>query len=152
VPREQAAAVALGLKLTYKLPLLVQTAGEAVDNLAEVEVGSCSEQRARSLLDTAAALAARTVKKQRIADGLDNTVDDGGASSGNDALAFVFAGPSGAGKSTFISRPFAKLPDVFDFSVSRTTRKPREGETDGVEYSFTTPEEFQRMIEADDSF
>jgi guanylate kinase len=145
VPREQAAAIVLGL-LTYKVPLLAQTAGEAVDSLAEVEVGTGTT----GMLGTAAALAARTVKKQRIADGLDNTVDDGSASSGNGAFVFVFAGPSGAGKSTLISRLFAKFPDVFDFSVSHTTRKPRESETEGVEYSFTTPEEFQRMIEADE--
>ncbi|KAK5465142.1 guanylate kinase [Exophiala xenobiotica] len=58
----------------------------------------------------------------------------------------VFSGPSGTGKSTLIKRLFQKHPDLFGFSVSHTTRKPRNGEEDGVHYHFTTPEKFQGMI------
>ena len=58
----------------------------------------------------------------------------------------VFTGPSGTGKSTLIKRLFAKHPDLFGFSVSHTTRKPRPGEEDGVHYHFTTPEVFESMI------
>ncbi|OQU98422.1 hypothetical protein CLAIMM_04215 [Cladophialophora immunda] len=58
----------------------------------------------------------------------------------------VFSGPSGTGKSTLIKRLFAKHPDLFGFSVSHTTRKPRPGEEDGVHYHFTSPETFQSMI------
>ncbi|KIX08127.1 guanylate kinase [Rhinocladiella mackenziei CBS 650.93] len=63
----------------------------------------------------------------------------------------VFSGPSGTGKSTLITRLFAKHPDLFGFSVSHTTRKPRPGEQDGVHYHFTTPEVFEKMI-AEDAF
>ncbi|KIX94474.1 uncharacterized protein Z520_09860 [Fonsecaea multimorphosa CBS 102226] len=63
----------------------------------------------------------------------------------------VFSGPSGTGKSTLIKRLFAKHPDLFGFSVSHTTRKPRPGEEDGVHYYFTTHENFQSMI-ADNAF
>ncbi|KIW95100.1 guanylate kinase [Cladophialophora bantiana CBS 173.52] len=58
----------------------------------------------------------------------------------------VFSGPSGTGKSTLIKRLFAKHPDLFGFSVSHTTRKPRPGEEDGVHYHFITPDKFESMI------
>ncbi|ORZ12964.1 calcium-translocating P-type ATPase [Lobosporangium transversale] len=54
----------------------------------------------------------------------------------------VLSGPSGAGKSTFLKRLFTEYPDKFGFSVSHTTRAPRAGERDGVEYNFVTREEF----------
>lgn len=63
----------------------------------------------------------------------------------------VFSGPSGTGKSTLIKRLFNAHPELFGFSVSHTTRKPRPGEEDGVHYYFTTPKEFESMI-AQDAF
>ncbi|KAI7821964.1 P-loop containing nucleoside triphosphate hydrolase protein [Gamsiella multidivaricata] len=54
----------------------------------------------------------------------------------------VVSGPSGAGKSTFLRRLFAEYPNKFGFSVSHTTRSPRAGETDRVEYNFVTREQF----------
>lgn len=59
---------------------------------------------------------------------------------------FVVTGPSGAGKGTILSRVFAQLEDIY-FSVSATTRPPREGEEHGVHYLFITREEFLTMIE-----
>lgn len=67
------------------------------------------------------------------------------------ARSIVFSGPSGTGKSTLLKKLFAAHPDLFGFSVSHTTRKPRSGEEDGVHYHFTTPEEFEKMIR-DDKF
>ena len=58
----------------------------------------------------------------------------------------VVSGPSGAGKSTVISRVMEDNGGVI-FSVSATTRKPREGEEDGVDYFFTDCEHFETMIE-----
>jgi len=57
----------------------------------------------------------------------------------------VVSGPSGAGKTTVLTRVIAELPDI-RFSVSHTTRVPRPGEKDGVEYHFVTRREFERLI------
>lgn len=61
----------------------------------------------------------------------------------------VLSGPSGVGKSTVISELLSIRKDIH-FSVSFTTRKPRVGEEDGVNYNFVTREEFERMIRNDE--
>lgn len=58
----------------------------------------------------------------------------------------VVSGPSGAGKSTLIRQALDAIPGLA-YSVSATTRKPREGEVDGRDYVFLTREEFERWIE-----
>ena len=58
----------------------------------------------------------------------------------------VFVGPSGIGKGTIIAKLRELYPNRFDFSISHTTRQPREGETDGVQYHFVTREKFEEMI------
>jgi guanylate kinase len=60
---------------------------------------------------------------------------------------FVVAGPSGAGKTTVIRRALDSVP--MHLSVSATTRKPRPGETDGIDYLFVSEEEFKRLVAAD---
>ncbi|MGI5935264.1 MAG: guanylate kinase [Oscillospiraceae bacterium] len=62
---------------------------------------------------------------------------------------FVVSGPSGAGKSTVISRVMAARDDVV-FSVSATTREPREGEVHGVNYFFIDRRKFREMIDNDE--
>jgi guanylate kinase len=62
---------------------------------------------------------------------------------------FVITGPSGVGKGTLIARLIERLPGL-ELSVSATTREPREGEVDGRDYHFLTPEEFDHRIEAED--
>jgi guanylate kinase len=64
--------------------------------------------------------------------------------SENNAKLFVISAPSGCGKGTILSEVF-KDRDVY-YSVSCTTRKPRESEVDGVHYSFITNEAFEQMI------
>ncbi len=59
----------------------------------------------------------------------------------------VLSGPSGAGKSTIIENASSKIGDYY-FSISTTTRKPREGEIDGVNYHFVSREEFEEDIKA----
>lgn len=59
----------------------------------------------------------------------------------------VLSGPSGVGKSTVVAHLRSAYPDVWQ-SVSVTTRKPRPGETHGVEYCFVSDDEFDRLISA----
>ena len=61
----------------------------------------------------------------------------------------VISAPSGTGKGTIINKLLEMRPE-FLFSVSATTRKPRPGEADGVEYRFLTKEEFKMMIAKDE--
>ena len=59
---------------------------------------------------------------------------------------FVISGASGVGKSTVLSKVMAARPDL-RFSVSATTRPPREGEIDGKHYYFVSKDTFLDMIE-----
>ena len=61
---------------------------------------------------------------------------------------FIISGPSGVGKSTVLRSLFEGRDDLY-FSISATTREPREGEQDGVHYHFISVERFQELIEAD---
>lgn len=61
-------------------------------------------------------------------------------------LVFVISGPSGSGKGTVVELLRQIYPGA-GVSVSATSRKPREGEIDGVSYYFKTREEFERLIE-----
>ncbi|HEX5103543.1 MAG TPA: guanylate kinase [Pirellulaceae bacterium] len=60
----------------------------------------------------------------------------------------VISGPSGAGKSTIVRRLLQVCPLPLIVSVSATTRKPRSGEVEGIDYHFLSPEEFARRREA----
>jgi guanylate kinase len=62
---------------------------------------------------------------------------------------FVITGPSGVGKGTLISALLQRVPGL-ELSISATTRAPREGEEDGRDYHFLSPEEFDRRVEARD--
>ncbi|MFC3798028.1 guanylate kinase [Cohnella sp. GCM10012308] len=66
----------------------------------------------------------------------------------NRGLLIVLSGPSGVGKGTVCAALRRKLPDL-TYSVSATTRAPRAGEIDGVNYFFRTREQFKDMIERD---
>lgn len=62
----------------------------------------------------------------------------------NKGLLFVVSAPSGCGKGTILSEI---LNERIYFSVSSTTRKPRNGEVDGVDYNFITVSQFKELIE-----
>ena len=59
---------------------------------------------------------------------------------------FVFSGPSGVGKGTLNAKLFAEFGDQLAFSVSATTRAPREGEIDGKHSFFISRQEFENRI------
>lgn len=65
----------------------------------------------------------------------------------NRGTLFIISAPSGTGKGTIVSELLKSDPNIY-FSVSATTRAPREGEKDGVNYFFITREEFLGLIEA----
>lgn len=62
------------------------------------------------------------------------------------ARVIVLSGPSAVGKSTVVRCLRERVPGLY-FSVSATTRSPRPGEVDGVDYSFVTAEQFQQLID-----
>ncbi|HEY2478474.1 MAG TPA: guanylate kinase [Solirubrobacterales bacterium] len=70
-------------------------------------------------------------------------------SDGASAKVFVITGPSGVGKGTLIKQLLERVPGL-SLSVSATTRAPREGEEDGVDYHFLTEDQFQERIDAKD--
>ena len=61
-------------------------------------------------------------------------------------LLIVLSGPSGVGKGTVRKAIFSQEDTSFEYSISMTTRSPREGEVDGVDYFFKSKEEFEDLI------
>jgi guanylate kinase len=64
-------------------------------------------------------------------------------------ILFVVSSPSGGGKGTLIQRVLNTVPNL-SYSVSYTTRTPRNGEVNGREYFFVTPDQFEAMIRANE--
>ena len=62
---------------------------------------------------------------------------------------FVVLGPSGTGKDTIVARLLADHPEI-QHTISATTRAPREGEQDGVNYYFVSKEDFERKLQNDE--
>lgn len=69
-----------------------------------------------------------------------------GPDLGRIGIPFVVAAPSGTGKTT-VCRLALERDELLDFSVSHTTRSPRAGEKDGVDYRFVSAAEFRRLVE-----
>jgi guanylate kinase len=76
-------------------------------------------------------------------------MNDAGATDKGRGKILVFSAPSGAGKTTLLTHLQKSVPGLV-YSISATTRGPRQGETDGVHYFFLTKEEFERKIAADE--
>ncbi|QKF81229.1 guanylate kinase [Halarcobacter ebronensis] len=64
---------------------------------------------------------------------------------GKKGAILILSGPSGCGKSTLLKKVYEEIED-YSFSISSTTREPRVGEKDGVDYYFITKEEFEEGI------
>lgn len=71
---------------------------------------------------------------------------EGGEAIKRRGFLVVLSGPSGAGKNTLLSAVLPRVPDL-KYSVSATTRPPRPGEKEGVNYFFLQDDEFQAMID-----
>ena len=68
----------------------------------------------------------------------------------NNSKLIIFTGPSGVGKGTILKEYFNENKNAkIVYSVSNTTRAPRDGEIDGVHYFFTPKEKFEELIKAD---
>ena len=65
--------------------------------------------------------------------------------SNDESIMLILSSPSGAGKTT-ITKKIQQKYQNFKISVSHTTRKPRSNEVDGVDYYFTSNEEFKKLI------
>ena len=64
---------------------------------------------------------------------------------------YVISAASGAGKTTLVSAVLQQVSEI-EVSVSHTTRPPREGEVDGVNYHFVDKDKFEKMVEAGEFF
>lgn len=62
-----------------------------------------------------------------------------------EGIIFIISGPSGGGKTTLVKKVLESSENLM-FSVSYTTRRPRDGEVDGKDYKFVSEEEFRKMI------
>lgn len=138
ISRLDALAIVLGL-LTYKVPLLLRTFSEFVDGLSQLEVGKTG------MIGTLAGMAARRIKESSSTDSATTPPQSGQSSKRKRVM--IFAGPSGAGKSTLMQRLLQEKPELFEYSVSHTTREKRDGEQDGRDYYFVSMEQFDEMIE-----
>jgi len=67
----------------------------------------------------------------------------------NNAKLIIFTGPSGVGKGTILADFFKNTSDDIVYSISSTTRKPREGEIEGKHYFFKDKTEFEKLIKQD---
>ena len=69
-----------------------------------------------------------------------------GSKPQGDGLAIIFSAPSGAGKTTLVRHLMSKPDLALGFSVSATTRPPRKGEKDGVDYHFLSATDFAEKV------
>ena len=69
-----------------------------------------------------------------------------GSKPQGDGLAIIFSAPSGAGKTTLVRHLMTKMELSLGFSVSATTRGPREGEVNGKDYHFLPSEDFAEKV------
>lgn len=64
----------------------------------------------------------------------------------NKAKLIIFTGPSGVGKGTMLADFFKRVDNKIVYSISNTTRAPRDGEINGMHYFFISKDEFEKMI------
>ena len=123
--------------LSYKVPLLAMSARELYEAYQESRPNAGrGSGRARSYAPSATA-ASRAVP-------ISSTTASAPVAPRYPVI--VVAGPSGVGKSSLIGQLLRAFPDRLGYSVSSTTRPPRDGEVDGVSYHFLTREQFERDV------
>jgi len=138
-------AVVLGF-LAYKAPLLIRQIVTALTELAEGDddVPLTAGAMPTGSLGVMAKVVKANVRSRKGAS------DETAASVGLNSKLVVVSGPSGVGKSTLIAKLLAEAPSRYGFSVSSTTRPPRVGEANGVDYSFLSDARFDEMVQKDE--
>ena len=89
------------------------------------------------------------LQPETLAGRFNGNASEGDYDTKSKGILIVLSGFSGSGKGTIMKELMKKYSDQYALSISATTRSPRPGETDGVEYFFRTKEQFEKMI-ADD--
>ena len=147
VPKEQFFAGVAGF-LSYKLPLLARQFARAIKELSQEGAQAPVEKGGLSTgsLGMMVRLAKESKEaKARAAEAAEGEEAKAAASAPRQV---VLCGPSGVGKSTLIAKLVEAAPAALSFSVSSTTRPPRAGEADGVDYNFVSAAAFDEMVAA----
>lgn len=144
LPRETFLCAALGF-LSYKAPLLAKQVVAGVSDLKSLDVPD-DKVTVGGVPGGSIGFAVRALQKA-------SSAKEKAAAEKKGKLVkppprqLVLAGPSGVGKSTLVAQLLQAEPGRFGFSVSSTTRDPRRGEVDGVDYNFASTAEFDEMVE-----
>ena len=150
LPKEQFGGAVVGF-LTYKAPLFVRQIWKALTELSRNEDSQApltAGAMPTGSLGMAVRLAQSRIKSaEKKAEEEQTAAGKAAEAAKNAAGLVVLCGPSGVGKSTLIARLLQDAPTEYGFSVSCTTRPPRAGEVDGVDYTFLGDDAFSGMIE-----
>ena len=155
VPKEQFGAAITGF-LAYKVPLLVRQIATAVKELGanrDAQAPLTAGAMPTGSLGVAVRLAQNRIKSEqdkRAAEESDAAEAGDAAGASKLARLVVICGPSGVGKSTLIAKLLEDFPETYGFSVSCTTRAPRAGEVNGVDYNFLPDTQFDGMVDRGD--
>jgi len=144
LPKETFVCAALGF-LSYKAPLLAKQVAAGVKDLTSMEAPNDESISVGGMPGGSIGFAVRALKKA----GREKekaAAEKQGQMEKAQPKQLVLAGPSGVGKSTLVARLLQAEPGRFGFSVSSTTRDPRPGEVDGVDYNFVSTAEFDDMV------
>eukprot|EP00302_Diacronema_sp_CCMP2436_P026873 CAMPEP_0179936270 /NCGR_PEP_ID=MMETSP0983-20121128/13595_1 /TAXON_ID=483367 /ORGANISM="non described non described, Strain CCMP 2436" /LENGTH=556 /DNA_ID=CAMNT_0021841697 /DNA_START=258 /DNA_END=1928 /DNA_ORIENTATION=+ len=156
IPKQQFLAMAVGV-LTHRLPLLAREL-QSILSLGAEEANRQSSQSlqagARSTdslpkkgsLAAGAAMFGGAAKAAEVAKAATAAREAGAKAAQGRRRPIVICGPSAVGKSTLIKRLTSELGAGLAFAVSTTTRKPRPGEVEGIDYRFVSVEKFERLL------
>ena len=147
VPKEQFFAGVAGF-LSYKLPLLARQFARAIQELSQEGAQAPVEKGGLSTGSLGMMVRLAKESKEAKARAAEAAEGEEAKAAANAPRQVVLCGPSGVGKSTLIAKLVEAAPAALSFSVSSTTRPPRAGEADGVDYNFVSAAAFDEMVAA----